>query len=65
MTSGYVYYVSLKGVTGASITDVDEVERNVCSLRSYTDLHRIFEIKDGESAKEMARFPMVLLLVLH
>ena len=57
MTSGYVYYVSLKGVTGASITDVDEVERNVCSLRSSTDLPIVvgFGIKDGKSAKEMAR----------
>ena len=57
MTSGYVYYVSLKGVTGASITDVDEVERNVCSLRSLTDLPIVvgFGIKDGKSAKEMAR----------
>ena len=57
MTSGYVYYVSLKGVTGASITDVGEVERNVCSLRSSTDLPIVvgFGIKDGKSAKEMAR----------
>ena len=57
MTSGYVYYVSLKGVTGASITDVDEVERNVFSLRSSTDLPIVvgFGIKDGKSAKEMAR----------
>ena len=57
MTSGYVYYVSLKGVTGASITDVDEVERNVCALRSCTDLPIVvgFGIKDGKSAKEMAR----------
>ena len=57
MTSGYVYYVSLKGVTGASITDVDEVERNVCSLRSSTDLPIVvgFGIKDGKSAKAMAR----------
>ena len=57
MTSGYVYYVSLKGVTGASITDVDEVERNVCALRSSTDLPIVvgFGIKDGKSAKEMAR----------
>ena len=57
MTSGYVYYVSLKGVTGASITDVDEVGRNVCSLRSSTDLPIVvgFGIKDGKSAKEMAR----------
>ena len=57
MTSGYVYYVSLKGVTGASITDVDEVERNVCALRSSTDLPIVvgFGIKDERSAKEMAR----------
>ncbi len=57
MTSGYVYYVSLKGVTGASITDVDEVERNVCTLRAATDLPIVvgFGIKDGKSAKEMAR----------
>ena len=57
MTSGYVYYVSLKGVTGASITDVDEVGRNVCALRSCTDLPIVvgFGIKDGKSAKEMAR----------
>ena len=57
MTSGYVYYVSLKGVTGASITDVGEVERNVCSLRSSTDLPIVvgFGIKDGKSAKAMAR----------
>ena len=57
MTSGYVYYVSLKGVTGASITDVDEVERNVRDLRSSTDLPIVvgFGIKDGKSAKEMAR----------
>ncbi len=57
MTSGYVYYVSLKGVTGASITDVDEVERNVSALRTSTDLPIVvgFGIKDGKSAKEMAR----------
>ena len=57
MTSGYVYYVSLKGVTGASITDVDEVERNVFALRSSTDLPIVvgFGIKDERSAKEMAR----------
>ncbi|MGB0559872.1 MAG: tryptophan synthase subunit alpha, partial [Pseudohongiellaceae bacterium] len=52
MTSGYVYYVSLKGVTGASITDVDEVERNVSALRTSTDLPIVvgFGIKDGKSA---------------
>lgn len=57
MTSGYVYYVSLKGVTGASITDNDEVERNVKSLRAFTDLPIVvgFGVKDSTSARKMSR----------
>ena len=57
MTSGYVYYVSLKGVTGASITDDQEVERNVSALRALTELPIVvgFGVKDGSSAKKMSR----------
>lgn len=57
MTSGYVYYISLKGVTGASITDAQEVERNVSALRSSTNLPIVvgFGVKDGKSAKEMSQ----------
>ena len=57
MTSGYVYYVSLKGVTGASITDDKEVEQNVNALRTFTSLPIVvgFGVKDGNSAKRMSR----------
>jgi len=57
MTSGYVYYVSLKGVTGASITDDQEVERNVSALRASTELPIVvgFGVKDGSSARRMSR----------
>ena len=57
MTSGYVYYVSLKGVTGASITDDKEVEQNVNALRTFTNLPIVvgFGVKDGNSAKRMSR----------
>jgi tryptophan synthase alpha chain len=36
--SGFVYYVSLKGVTGASRLDVSEVERRLRAIRTCTDL---------------------------
>ena len=57
LRGGYVYYISLKGVTGASITDAQEVERNVSALRSSTNLPIVvgFGVKDGKSAKEMSQ----------
>lgn len=36
--SGFVYYVSLKGVTGASTLDVDSVAGRVSAIRAHTDL---------------------------
>lgn len=55
--SGYVYYVSLKGVTGASNLDVDDVAAHLERLRGYTDLPLGvgFGIKDPESAARIAR----------
>lgn len=35
---GYLYYVSLRGVTGASHLDVNEVNRRIRTIRRYTDL---------------------------
>ena len=56
LTSGYVYYVSLKGVTGASISDTHSVQRNVDALRKMTDLPVVvgFGVKDEQSAKNMS-----------
>ncbi|MBV1869624.1 MAG: tryptophan synthase subunit alpha [Gammaproteobacteria bacterium] len=51
--SGYLYYVSLKGVTGASHLDVSEVEEKVAVIRKNTTLPISvgFGIKDAASAK--------------
>lgn len=50
--SGYLYYVSLKGVTGSSILNVEEVSAKVAEIRAQTDLPIGvgFGIKDAESA---------------
>ncbi len=58
VSSGYVYYVSLKGVTGAGNLDTNEVSERIKMLRSYTDLPLCvgFGIKDAESAKSVAKY---------
>ena len=55
-SSGYVYYVSLKGVTGAANLDVDDVAEHLAKLRGYTDLPIGvgFGIKDAASAARIA-----------
>jgi tryptophan synthase alpha chain len=55
--SGFIYYVSLKGVTGAGHLDVDEVARRLASIRSHSDLPVAvgFGIKDADSARAVAR----------
>lgn len=54
--SGYLYYVSLKGVTGAALTDHESVRENIAELRQLTDLPIVigFGIKDAASAAAMA-----------
>jgi len=53
---GYVYYVSLKGVTGAATLDVHEVEKKVAQIRKHTTLPIGvgFGIKDAASASAVA-----------
>lgn len=55
--SGFVYYVSLKGVTGAATLDVDEVAERMTRIRRVTDLPVGvgFGIRDGASAARVAR----------
>ncbi len=55
--SGYLYYVSLKGVTGAGNLDVQSVTENVSIIKSITDLPICvgFGIKDAESAQKIAQ----------
>ncbi len=57
LSTGYVYYVSLKGVTGAAHLDVASVVSNLARLRQYTNmpLGVGFGIRDGESAASIAK----------
>jgi tryptophan synthase alpha chain len=54
--SGYIYYVSLKGVTGAGNLNVPEVAAQVGLIRQCTSLPICvgFGIKDAASAKSVA-----------
>lgn len=55
--SGFVYYVSLKGVTGSRELDVDDVAQNMTRLRKTLNIPIGigFGIKDAHSAFEMAK----------
>lgn len=54
--SGFIYYVSLKGVTGAGNLDIASVTEKVAAIRATTGLPVMvgFGIKDGQSAKAVA-----------
>ncbi|MDD2761172.1 MAG: tryptophan synthase subunit alpha [Methylomonas sp.] len=54
--SGYLYYVSLKGVTGAGHLDTADVEDKLKLIRANTDLPVGvgFGVKDAETAKVIA-----------
>ena len=39
--SGYVYYISLKGITGANSINAAEVETKVLKLKELTELHDV------------------------
>jgi tryptophan synthase alpha chain len=56
-SSGYVYYVSLKGVTGASHLDIDSVVNNLARVRKHTSLPVGvgFGIRDAASAARIAQ----------
>ena len=55
--SGFIYYVSLKGVTGADHIQTSSVEEKVTALREVCDLpiQVGFGIKDAASAKAVAQ----------
>ena len=54
--SGYLYYVSVKGVTGSASLNVQAVADKLAHIRKYTDipLGVGFGIKDAESAKAVS-----------
>jgi tryptophan synthase alpha chain len=55
--SGYLYYVSLRGVTGASHLDLEEISARIPKIRAATKLPIGvgFGIRDAESARRIAQ----------
>jgi len=57
LASGYVYYVSLKGVTGAAHLDVGNVSQALMPIREAIGLPVGvgFGIRDGQTARAIAQ----------
>jgi tryptophan synthase alpha chain len=55
--SGYLYYVSLRGVTGASHLNLEEIASRIPLIRAATRLPIGvgFGIRDAESARQVAQ----------
>ena len=53
---GYIYYVSLRGVTGAANLDIDDVARKLPAIREHIKLPIGvgFGIRDAQSARAVA-----------
>ena len=53
---GFIYYVSLKGVTGAQNLDIADVQSHVAAIRGKTDLPIGvgFGVRDAATAKAIA-----------
>jgi tryptophan synthase alpha chain len=56
VASGFVYFVSLKGVTGAGNLDVNSVNHHLTRIRKVMDLPVGvgFGIKDAETARKVS-----------
>ncbi|OJZ19653.1 MAG: tryptophan synthase subunit alpha [Thiobacillus sp. 65-29] len=57
VAGGFIYYVSLKGVTGSANLDIDEVARKIALVRKHCSLPVGvgFGIRDADSACAVAR----------
>lgn len=57
LASGYIYYVSLKGVTGSGALDVDAIARRIPELRAHVavPIGVGFGIRDAASARAVSR----------
>lgn len=57
VAKGYIYYVSLKGVTGAGNLELDEVQRKLAQIKQHTALPVAvgFGVKNAEIAANIAK----------
>ncbi|MDQ6968411.1 MAG: tryptophan synthase subunit alpha [Mariprofundaceae bacterium] len=56
--SGFIYYVSLNGITGANIGEMSAIKQKVANIRVHTDLPVCvgFGVKTPQQASEVAEF---------
>ncbi len=61
-TSGFVYYVSINGITGSATPDFSQVSTAVARIKAHTDLPIVvgFGVKNADHAEAIARGAMVL-----
>ncbi|MDF1764314.1 MAG: tryptophan synthase subunit alpha, partial [Oleibacter sp.] len=54
--SGYVYYVSIKGVTGSNTLNIDDVAANLQRIRQHVEIPVCvgFGIQNGKTAAKVA-----------
>lgn len=64
---GFVYYVSLKGVTGASHLDTQEVDNKLTQLRAHIKVPIAvgFGIRDAQTAQAIARLADAVVIGSH
>ncbi len=60
MSSGYIYYVTIKGITGSKLSNISNIKDNVKKIKKFTN-NKLpvavgFGIKDSKSAQKMAGF---------
>ena len=58
VAGGFIYYVSLKGVTGAQHLEIETVRKEVLRVQSYTPLPVMvgFGVKDPQDARRIATY---------
>ena len=56
-SSGFVYYVTLRGVTGSSNLNIDEISKNIEEIKKYASVPTLagFGIKSPQDAKLLAK----------
>ena len=55
-STGFIYYVTLRGVTGSSNLDVDEIKNNISEIKKYATVPTLagFGIKSPDDAKALS-----------
>ena len=67
LVRGYVYYVSVKGVTGAANLDIDEIADKIAALREHTKLPIGvgFGIRNADTARRIAEVSDAVVVGSH